>query len=130
MINTESFRIRAICAGNNATMSFPHIIHQRFSGTDVECFKTGSVIIICLCSYYNKINKISTYRILRVMDPEWCTRMNSLLVVAIWKYDCFSFTKNVSGTQIFFINSEPTDNVSTPGLFLYASRGSVQNWRK
>lgn len=40
--------------------------------------------------------------------------MNSLEVVAMWKYDCFSFTKNVSGTQIFLMNSEPTDRVSTP----------------
>lgn len=70
------------------------------------------------------------YRILLVIEPEWCTRMNSLLVVAMWKYDCFSFTKNVSGTQILFTKSDPTDSCSTPGRFLYASRGSVQNCRK
>lgn len=67
---------------------------------------------------------------LLVMEPEWWIRMNSLLVVAVWKYDCFSFTKNVSGTQMFLMNSEPTESVSTPGRFLYASRGSVQNCLK
>lgn len=28
-----------------------------------------------------------THRILLVMEPEWWTRINSLLVVAMWKYD-------------------------------------------
>lgn len=70
---------------------------------------------------------LNTYRILRVMDPEWCIRINSLEVVAMWKYDCFSFTKNVSGTHIFFMNSDPTDRVSTPGRLRKANRGSVQN---
>lgn len=73
---------------------------------------------------------VYTHRILLVIEPEWWIRINSLLVVAIWKYDCFSLTKNVSGTHMFLMNSEPTDNVSTPARFLYAKRGSVQNCRK
>lgn len=90
------------------------------------------ILILKVITIREKSKKLAagTHRILLVIEPEWWIRINSLLVVAIWKYDCFSLTKNVSGTHMFLMNSEPTDNVSTPARFLYAKRGSVQNCRK
>jgi hypothetical protein len=51
---------------------------------------------------------VTVSRIERRMSPEFEIRRNSFDVVAVWKYDVFSFTKNVSGTHIVFRNSEPT----------------------
>ncbi len=79
-------------------------------------------------------------------SPSCEIRRNSLDVVAVWKYDFFSFTKNVSGTQRVFLqkylvfakilftkiykrfsiykNSVPTESVLTPGGPLNFNLGS------
>ena len=55
---------------------------------------------------------------------------NWLSVVASWKYAFFSFTKNVSGTQMSLMYSAPTTSFSSPGLRSNDNRGSCQNCLK
>lgn len=54
---------------------------------------------------------VTVSRIERSMSPSFDIRRNSLDVVARWKCEDFSFTKKVSGTQIFFRNSVLTCGV-------------------
>ncbi len=62
-------------------------------------------------------------------SPLFRIRKKQLVVVASWKYDFFSFGKNVSGTQMCLMYSMPTVRALTP-TFSNRRRGSVQICRR
>lgn len=59
---------------------------------------------------FQHLLSILSYLIDLRTSPSCEIRRNSFWVVAVWKYDFFSFTKKVSGTQSVLRNSEPTYN--------------------